>query len=197
MGDDWGSDREPAQMTRTFGRSWLPLADIEWVASRSVLYFGAILVAAQGFVGVAGIGKGGEWIIAALGCELFFLAWMANRHGLFVRAKVGFRQAKRRSRTLTIPSLSSDIQQVSIFEATSSESALVRGIVRDSGGTGTSIVVNVADKEIVGVLLSRDEYELLTSAAMVARDPRRMLESLEEHSDPGIPLEEFYSTGAT
>jgi len=50
-------------------------------------------------------------------------------------------------------------------------------------------VMHGRSKEVLGVLLSRDEYELLTAAALIARDPERLEKLLHEPSGMGNSVE--------
>ncbi len=179
-------------MIMTRGENRLASTLVRWLGARFVIYLMAALFAAQAFIGIAGTGKGGEWIIAALACEMFCALWMMTHHEWLPSWVFQMMGVNRNSRKLRIISVTPDIMHVSVMEASAAEAVMLRSLLNSTSATGTSFVMHYARKEVLGVLLSRDEYELLTAAAMVARDPERLEELLHEPAGTGISVEEAF-----
>jgi hypothetical protein len=192
MGDDWGSDGKAAAMITTNGGG-LALPRIpNWFATRLAVYLLAALFSGQAFVGLSGLGKGGEWIIVALACEIFCALWVARHRerlssGLFT--PMALDQPRR---GLKIISAGPDIMNVSLVGVSEAESSLLRRLLNGISETGTSFVVRDASKEVLGVLMLREEYELLTAAAMIVRDPERWEELMHEPVDLGTSVEDAF-----
>jgi hypothetical protein len=139
----------------------------------------------QAFIGVAGLGNGGEWVISALACEIFCAAWITTRYGWFSEAASRMTNPAQSSGRFRIISATPDITNVSLAMASELETMMLRRLLAGATNTGTCFVMHPASKEVLGVLLSRDEYELLTAAALMTRDPERLEKLLREPSDIG------------
>jgi hypothetical protein len=163
-----------------------------WFATRLAVYLLAALFSGQAFVGISGLGKGGEWVIVALACEIFCALWVA-RHQERLSSGL-FRPIARdqNPRKLKIVSAGPDITNASLVEVSEAESGVLRRLLNGNSGTGTSFLMHRTSNEVLGVLLSRDEYELLTSAAMIAREPDRWEELMHGIPDGGMSVEDAF-----
>jgi hypothetical protein len=164
---------------------------LRWLVPRLAVYFAVALFVGQAFIGVVGLGKGGEWIISALACEMFCAFWIVKQYGWLPWPAFRLMGAVRNPRGLRIISASPEVPSVSLLEASEAESVVLRRFLGSTTETGTAFVMDGTNKDVLGVLLSRDEYELLTSAAMIARDPERLEEFLHGPADMGVGVESF------
>jgi hypothetical protein len=176
-------------MITTRGEVLLSSGLLRWLVGRFAVYVMVALFAGQDFIGVAGLGKGGEWIIPALACETFCAVWIAKRHGWFPTPVFRTTEMDQTSRSFKIISATPDITNVSLVEASGAETIMLRRLLTGAAATGTCFVMHGRSKEVLGVLLSRDEYELLTAAALIARDPERLEKLLHEPSGMGNSVE--------
>ncbi|MSP00419.1 MAG: hypothetical protein EXR07_05115 [Acetobacteraceae bacterium] len=176
-------------MSTTHGLNLTPSGLPRSLAVRLSVYFTIALFAGQAFIGIAGLGNGGGWIIAVLACEVFCVFWMARHREWLPSWAFPLRSVDRSSQEFKIVSVSSDAMGVSLTEASEAESVMLRRLLNGTSATGMSFVMHGPSKEVLAVLLSRDEYELLTSAAMIARDPERLEELLHEPADMGFNVE--------
>ncbi len=177
----------------------LPAELFHWLGRRLVVYLGIALIVLQAAVGLAGLGQGGEWLIAAVACEGFFVVWLARRHAWSsarpdVARKVAVRPFAADPRVVA-----TDVGTgpVSVATISTVEAAAIQRMFGAAGHSGVSVLVRETDREIVGVLLSRDEFELLNAAASVARDPERMARLLDRPPVAGISLDEAFDGEAT
>jgi hypothetical protein len=172
----------------------LPTEPFRWLGHRLVVYLCIALIVLQAATGLAGLGQGGEWLIAAVACEGFFIAWLARGH-VWSSAKLGdARQIAVRPFAADQRVVATDvgIGPVSVATLSTVESAAIQRMFGAAGNSGVSFLVRGTDREVIGVLLSRDEFELLNAAASVAHDPERMARLLEEPRVAGISLDEAF-----
>ena len=164
----------------------------KWFTVRLAIYLMIAVFTAQAFIGIAGLGKGGEWIVSALACEMFCALWMARQYGLLPAWTFPPMAMDESPRKVKIISIAPDIMDASLVEVSEAENGMLRRLINDTSGIGTSLMVHGTGKEVVGILLSKDEFELLHSAARIAREPERLEELSPEYLGAGVGVEEVF-----
>ena len=169
----------------------------KWFTSRLAIYGIAAFLSGQAFIGLAGFGKGGEWVLASLACEMFCLLWFmsAPETRRALKLWIGVRSQVRAQ--FKIISVTSDMANVSAAKASGAESFMLGRLLQGSKGTGICFVWDSGSNEVLGVLLSRDEYELLNSAAMIARDPERLGDPPPGYFESGVDVENVFGESAS
>ena len=178
-------------MSGSAHRHWMPLADIVWLKSRSLVYLMATVVAAQAFVGVAGMGKGGEWIIAGLLCEMLIGLWLAAERGWFDAWRGSASETVEAGGKIRIQARHIDlgVTKAVVLDILDPDDAVVKQLSASITGSGLCILRHGGGGEVFGVLLSRDEYELLNSAAAIASDRSRLEALLQGSAGPEMGAE--------
>ena len=180
-------------MSETLDRI-LPTGPFRWLGYRLAVYLCIAVIVLQAAIGVAGLGQGGEWLIAAVACEGFFVAWLARGHALSsARSRDAWGAAARPS-DVDPRVVATDVGMgpVSVATLSTVKSVTIQRLFGAAGTSGVSFLVRGTDREVIGVLLSRDEFELLHAAASVAHDPERMTRLLDEPPVAGISLDEAF-----
>jgi hypothetical protein len=155
---------------------------VRWLSYRLGVYLLVAVIVLQAAAGFAGFGEGGEWMIAAAVCEAFFACWFAREWARPYRHNGEARKTTALPAARDLLIAASNFGMMSALEERFSaiESRAIRGLLGTIGRDGKSFIMNETSREVVGVLLSRDEYELLNAAASVASDPEHMARLLDE-----------------
>jgi hypothetical protein len=153
-----------------------------WLVTRLAAYFMIALLVGQAFIGIAGFGQGGEWITAAVACELFCALWIASHFGglsrlrlpLFVPTYSNALDSRESNSAPQSDLMSPSTRTPPTIEISADVDAYLTHILEGSLDAGTLFLARSQDRIVSKVLLSPDEYELLRAAAALAHNPDRL-----------------------
>ena len=184
-------------MSGPFRYGRLPLVSVEWLASRSVLYLAAILAAAQSFAGVAGIGKGGEWILGSLLFEIIGAFWLATAFGWFSRGETVPVTATEEPGGIRVRAteIELSVTTATMLDIFDSGGAFVKRLRDGVAGREPCIVRHGDSGEVLGVLMSVSEFELLHSAATLPLEPQCLEQMTGGAAVEEIPADKVFGPG--
>jgi hypothetical protein len=173
-----------------------------WVTRRLIVYLLIALVVGQAFVGIAGLARGGEWVIAALCAELFCVSWIflhRDRTQTYKRSSAQENAftfaAEPQTTELQSPAVTEEAIPL-VFIANEDIEARLVSLLEAAPEAGAAWVIRNRAGNVLGILLSQDEYELLNAAAAIARNPDRLQAVMSDPKRNLMSFEEVFGLGA-